>query len=1020
MNKIYRLIDTIVYIALIILVILEIIMARNNLNQELIQYIVYIFFTIYVLVKVFLKKPLKIIRTRLDICIIVLIVSTILPIFFNTYISLNDTVEHFLKYIELFIIYVLFREILYNNCKRIIIIENTLIILTIILGFIGIDNLTSNIVPSLLNMPDFINGESRLVSLFGNPNILGIYIASILFLSISLLINAKSLKLKIIYCTCNTLLLIFIILTYSKGVFLILAVMLLLYIILNLKQSNIQLLLQNLIISLAVSIVYILIFNKLVTYELFILIWIITFLLIIILLIINYIIVLLNKNKKLSNYITIVMFIFIIGYLIVGFNWSTSWNVFEYDTVYNYETRKIYNIKGNEIYNLSFDMESTGKSVDKEIFSIEIIPRDKRNNQLCSEIIEFSEFKGKKNVVINTQNETNEFKIVFRKDKETINSQLIIKALYINDTKIPLKYKLLPQMLVDKVKNINIEYKTAQERLVIFSDVFELSKSNMFLGIGGNGWFHSYGQVQEYNYGSLDTHSYFMQILLEYGFIGIISYIGIILFILYRGALLIKNRNDKYRNINIGVIFSLLILILHSTIDSEMYYMYMLIFLFMLYSMVASQCKDLELKINVKVQIILLLAIGVIPLLLLLNPSIYDKKEIITKYEKEISSYNGDMNEYRLINEKLYNAYQEFEMYEKDSINMRYYSNSIKALINSNLLDKEKCIEKYYDILKQYNNKFKFDSERIIAKNDVCMQIIETLLQHDNVKYYLWVVKFSNLIIEEYQQVHNQLLELISTQYNNVRQYEVAKRIIEYNYIKALEYVKNPTYIYGVKINNTSNKSISLNNVNSKMINKKMILYSTHTTESYNNRENAYKEISFAKTLNEEYNMLKVSRYMKELLIKKGYNVLHLDEYYDKIKEENAYKMSYEGVSHALEKNKDIEVIFDIHRDSYGKVEKNGKVIEIGGEKTAQLMFVIGAENEKWEDNLSWAISVQKEADKLYPGLFRPILIRNDTYNQELAKYSTLIEVGENNNTLEEALNAIECLVDVIDRVINN
>ena len=59
------------------------------------------------------------------------------------------------------------------------------------------------------------------------------------------------------------------------------------------------------------------------------------------------------------------------------------------------------------------------------------------------------------------------------------------------------------------------------------------------------------------------------------------------------------------------------------------------------------------------------------------------------------------------------------------------------------------------------------------------------------------------------------------------------------------------------------------------------------------------------------------------------------------------------------------------------------------------------------------AIEIQKIADKLYPGLFKPILIRERTYNQDLSKYAMLIEVGENSNTIEQALNSMKYFSEI-------
>ena len=65
------------------------------------------------------------------------------------------------------------------------------------------------------------------------------------------------------------------------------------------------------------------------------------------------------------------------------------------------------------------------------------------------------------------------------------------------------------------------------------------------------------------------------------------------------------------------------------------------------------------------------------------------------------------------------------------------------------------------------------------------------------------------------------------------------------------------------------------------------------------------------------------------------------------------------------------------------------------------------------EKNLKLAIEIQKIADKLYPGLFKPILIRERDYNQDLSKNAMLIEVGENCNTIEQALNSIKYFSEI-------
>ena len=97
--------------------------------------------------------------------------------------------------------------------------------------------------------------------------------------------------------------------------------------------------------------------------------------------------------------------------------------------------------------------------------------------------------------------------------------------------------------------------------------------------------------------------------------------------------------------------------------------------------------------------------------------------------------------------------------------------------------------------------------------------------------------------------------------------------------------------------------------------------------------------------------------------------------------------------------------------------------VKIGDEIVSQLMFVIGTdggglEHPNWQQNLKFAIKVQAKANELYPGLFRPILLRNSRYNQQLGRAACIIEVGATGNTLEQSMASMKYLSKVLDEVL--
>ena len=53
----------------------------------------------------------------------------------------------------------------------------------------------------------------------------------------------------------------------------------------------------------------------------------------------------------------------------------------------------------------------------------------------------------------------------------------------------------------------------------------------------------------------------------------------------------------------------------------------------------------------------------------------------------------------------------------------------------------------------------------------------------------------------------------------------------------------------------------------------------------------------------------------------------------------------------------------------------------------------------------------------MYPDLFKPMIVRNSRYNQNLAKGACIIEVGATGNTLEECNASMKYLANVFAEV---
>ena len=230
----------------------------------------------------------------------------------------------------------------------------------------------------------------------------------------------------------------------------------------------------------------------------------------------------------------------------------------------------------------------------------------------------------------------------------------------------------------------------------------------------------------------------------------------------------------------------------------------------------------------------------------------------------------------------------------------------------------------------------------------------------------------------------------------------------------------------GVKIRNETDsikltKEMLIPNV--EVNTKNIVIFHTHTCESYTPTENfKYKESGNFRTTDINYSVARVGTELTKYLEHYGYNVIHDTTLYDYPSYSASYDRSLKGVAKILEENENTDVVFDLHRDAIGD-SSYAPTVKIGDEEAAQMMFVIGSngggsEHDNWNDNLKLAIKIQEKANELYPGLFKPIILRDSRYNQQLAKGASIIEVGATGNTMEQCLNSMKYLSKVLSEVL--
>lgn len=199
-----------------------------------------------------------------------------------------------------------------------------------------------------------------------------------------------------------------------------------------------------------------------------------------------------------------------------------------------------------------------------------------------------------------------------------------------------------------------------------------------------------------------------------------------------------------------------------------------------------------------------------------------------------------------------------------------------------------------------------------------------------------------------------------------------------------------------------------------------VLIYHTHTTESYAKNGEDYRETAAYRTLDEGYNMLSIGDRVTELLEAEGIRVIHDREFHDYPSYTGAYTHARKSLQAFLLDNPSIQLILDLHRDaaddSGGQLRTHAK---IGGEDGSQIMLVLGTGNASlpnphWEDNTALALKLQTVLNQQCPGITRPLSLRPQRFNQDFGAKSVLVEIGAAGDTHQSALLAAEELARAI------
>ncbi|MCL1803349.1 MAG: stage II sporulation protein P [Eubacteriaceae bacterium] len=198
--------------------------------------------------------------------------------------------------------------------------------------------------------------------------------------------------------------------------------------------------------------------------------------------------------------------------------------------------------------------------------------------------------------------------------------------------------------------------------------------------------------------------------------------------------------------------------------------------------------------------------------------------------------------------------------------------------------------------------------------------------------------------------------------------------------------------------------------------NPRVLIYHTHTTESYANEQGA------SHSKNHQINVVSIGTIMcKTLYEDYGIESLHLTDVFNDIYTQS-YDASLAAINSALERYSSIEYIIDVHRDSISEANEHTKghfTTMINGMPAARVELVLGLKASYVNENKEFRSKVKSRMESMYPGLWQKDIDKETSqFNQFLRPNSLLIEVGIDLNTPEEAKHSAALMGRVLATVI--
>ena len=187
-------------------------------------------------------------------------------------------------------------------------------------------------------------------------------------------------------------------------------------------------------------------------------------------------------------------------------------------------------------------------------------------------------------------------------------------------------------------------------------------------------------------------------------------------------------------------------------------------------------------------------------------------------------------------------------------------------------------------------------------------------------------------------------------------------------------------------------------------------IYNTHNSESYAGNGGPERETG------KNGDLVTVGETLKTALEKDGVGAAHSLVIHDAVDFMKAYSKSVVTATQMTKDYPNMKLLLDVHRDGFPTGVTSKRTTTVKGKTVSNVLIVIGKMNPHWQTNEKLAKDLMALGEKKYPGLFAAnISYATDArYNQHLSDGGLLLEIGSQNNTLEEGNGAAEAVAEII------